>query len=155
MTKDINGKLDAVLLDSISSISQASLNKKALGAMGIPDIKEKEFTGYNGMVQYDFTFTDKSLMGATLVNGFSTIKNQFLFNHQKTSKFDSLLYKEHERVFNKVKKYLRLKEGTVYVMRISIKFEWDEKNDKAIERSSYLIDKKYQMKELHDKNAKC
>jgi hypothetical protein len=79
----------------------------------------------------------------------------YLDINKKTDKLDSILFKEHEHVFNKIKKYLRLEDGKTYVMTIKIKFEWDEKNDKSIEGDKYLIDKKWQIKENHDKHAKC
>ena len=153
--KNTDGSQKEISLESISAISPTSINKKALKAIGYPDITEKEFIGYSGLVQYDFTFTSTNIIDTKLTYGFSTNRYQALDNAHRPQKMDNLLLKEHQRVFEKVKKYLRLKEGTIYVMRIPIRFEWDEKNDKSIERGVYLIDKKYQLKGIHDKNAKC
>jgi len=150
-----NGKRTEVPIDSICSISKSSLYSKALRAINYPDIKEKEYLGYAGIVQYDFTFTSTNLLETKLAYGFSTNYYQNLDFQKRPHKMDSLLFKEHERAFQKVKKYLKLQDGKTYVMRISIKFEWDEKNDKSVEKGDFLIDKKYQIKGIHDKNAKC
>src|ERR1700722_18224802 len=132
-----DGNRIEIPIDSVSYISHSSLNKKALNAICYPDILEREFTGYSGTVQYDFTFTSEKMVDAKLVNGFSTLRDQHLFGTEKADDTDSVLFKEHERVFNKVKKYLRLKEGIIYVMRIPIKFEWDENNHKSIKGRIY------------------
>jgi hypothetical protein len=142
-------------MESVLTISKASMNSKALKAICFPDIKEKDFMGFSGPVQYDFVFNADNLVSTKLVNGFSTYMFHYLDIGKKTDKLDSILFKEHEHVFNKIKKYLKLENGKTYVMTITIKFEWDEKNDKSIEGDKFLIDKKWQIKEIHDKNAKC
>jgi hypothetical protein len=153
--KNSDGKFRETPLDSICTISQSALNKKALSALYYPNISEKEFLGYNGYVQYEFTFTTSSIIETKLTYGFSTNRFTILDNAHRPQKMDSLLFDEHKRVFEKVKKYLRLKEGTIYVMRIPVKFEWDEKNEKSVDDGIFIIDKKYQLKGAHDKNAKC
>ena len=142
-------------LDSIATCSKSSLHSKALKAISILDITEKEFAGFQGTVAYDFVFTASSLISTKLVSGFSTYQFHYLDINKKTDKLDSILFKEHEHVFNKIKKYLRLDADKTYIMTIKIKFEWDEKNDKSILEDKYLIDKKWQIKANHDKNAKC
>lgn len=144
-----------IVIDSILTISKSDMNSKALKAICIPDIQEKEFMGFQGTVEYDFVFNSGSLISTKLVNGFSSYMFHNLDINKKTDKLDSILFKEHEHVFNKIKKYLRLEEGRTYVMNIKIKFEWDEKNDKSIQGNKYLIDKKWQIKGIHDKHAKC
>ena len=150
-----NGARKEIILDSILAISKSDMHSKALKSICIPDIKEKEFAGFKGPVEYDFVFTASSLISTKLVNGFSSYMFHYLDVNKKTDKLDSILFKEHEHIFNKIKKYLRLEEGKTYIMTIKIKFEWDEKNDKSIDGDTYLIDKKWQIKEYHDKNAKC
>jgi hypothetical protein len=150
-----NGIRKEIMLDSILTIPKSDMNSKALKAISFPDIKEKDFTGFEGTVEYDFVFTSTNLVSTKLVNGFSSYMFHYLDVTKKTDKLDSILFKEHEHIFNKVKKYLRLEAGKTYVMSIKIKFEWDEKNDKSIDADRFLIDKKWQLKGMHDKNAKC
>src|SRR5665213_1188039 len=91
MLLDKNGKRKEIPLDSILTISKDKMNAKALSAISIPDIMEKEFPGFQGTVEYDFAFNADNLISTKLVNGFSSYMFHYLDINKKTDKLDGII----------------------------------------------------------------